>query len=139
MTSLTDLYGEPINQFSRADALQAGVLVEAPRDLSQEAGWRWPVALTAAAWGDCVAWSDEDEKRHPGHGQSETGRLWDVLRMAFYAVRSTNPGTRGGVRFGVLRIPTDGPSRAVRVDLAVHCGPGDKGEPVITIMQPHED
>ncbi|MFE4604095.1 DUF6573 family protein [Kitasatospora indigofera] len=139
MTSLTDLYGEPIHQFTRADALKAGVLMAVPQSLSQEAGWRWPVALTAAAWGDCVAWGDEAEKRHPGHGQSETGRLWDVLHVAFRAVRSANPGARGGVPFGVLRISADGPSRATRAELAVCCGPGDKGEPVITIMQPQEE
>ncbi|WP_030237086.1 DUF6573 family protein [Streptomyces sp. NRRL S-350] len=137
MTSLTELYGEPIHQFTRADALEAGDLMEAPRDLAQEAGWRWPVALTRAAWGDCVAWSSEDDARHPGHGQSETGRLWDVLRMAFYAVRSANPGVRA-VPFEVLRIPAEGPSRATRARLAVHCGPGDSGETVITIMQPDE-
>ncbi|GAA2802669.1 hypothetical protein GCM10010441_29220 [Kitasatospora paracochleata] len=138
MTSLTDLYGEPIHQFTRADALQAGELVEAPRSLAQGAGWRWPVALTRAAWGDCVAWSSEDDERHPAHRQSETGRLWDVLRMAFHAVRGANPGVRA-VPFEVWRIPVDGPSRATRARLAVHCGPGDDGEPVITIMQPHED
>ncbi|MEV4562063.1 DUF6573 family protein [Kitasatospora sp. NPDC049285] len=138
MKSLTELYGESIHEFTRADALRAGELVEVPQSLAQEAGWRWPVALTRAAWGDCVAWSSEADERHPGHGQSETGRLWDVLRMAFYAVRSANPGVRG-VPFEVLRIPTDGPSRATRARLAVHCGPGDSGEPVITIMQPDED
>ncbi|WP_331731826.1 DUF6573 family protein [Kitasatospora sp. NBC_01300] len=138
MTSFADLYGEPIHQYTRADALRDGALLAVPQELAQEAGWRWPVALTAAAWGDCVAWSDEDNERHPGHGQSETGRLWDVLRMAFHAVRSANPGVQG-VPFEVLRIPADGPSRATRAKLAIHCGPGDAGEPVITIMQPDED
>ena len=41
-----------ISTYSRAQALEDGVLVDAG-PLAKEAGFRWPVAITAAAWEDC--------------------------------------------------------------------------------------
>jgi hypothetical protein len=43
---------------------------------AREAGFKYPVALTAAAWAKCVAVP-------PGAlCQDEAGRLWDVLTSA---------------------------------------------------------
>ncbi|WP_030277082.1 DUF6573 family protein [Streptomyces sp. NRRL B-24484] len=137
--SLSEIFGSAVHAVTRAEALESGALVAADSQLAREAGWRWPVALTAAAWTDCVAWDAEAEARHGGYGQSETGRLWDVLFLAFLAARRTNPGHRS-VRFEVLRIRATGVTgRASTARLAVFCGPGDSGEPVITIMQADED
>ncbi|WP_194294307.1 hypothetical protein [Streptomyces sp. RB17] len=33
---------------------------QVPAVLAREAGFRVPIALTAAVWADCVQWSDED-------------------------------------------------------------------------------
>ena len=66
----TDL--EIIASYSRTQALADGVLVDATK-LAREAGFRYPVALTSAAWHDCVAVSSTDQDH------DETGRLWDVL------------------------------------------------------------
>ena len=41
----------------------------------------WPVALTSAAWADCVEWADAIEARKGYTGQSESGRFWDVAWM----------------------------------------------------------
>ena len=63
-------------------------------------------------------------------------RLWDVLWMASRAAR------RGGqeIRFQLYRVPRGGRGMRPRlVTLKVICGPGDEGEPVITIMLPGED
>jgi len=57
--SVTELFGEVVSSYSRARALEDGVLVDAGA-MAQEAGFKWPVAITAAAWSDCVAWSDVD-------------------------------------------------------------------------------
>jgi hypothetical protein len=43
-----------IHRYSRADALRDGVLIDVSAT-AWEAGFRYPVALTAAAWGRCVA------------------------------------------------------------------------------------
>jgi hypothetical protein len=130
---------EVIDAFTRADAIDAGILVPVPGDLAGQAGFRYPVALTSAAWDDCVAWSDAVNHRKPVI-QDETGRLWDVLWVASRAVAAARGRDRGRVLFRVHRVPRSGrASRPRPVTLAVCCGPGDEGEPVITIMQPQED
>jgi hypothetical protein len=77
---------EVIFRYTRAQALDDGVLVAVPAALATEAGFRWPIALTAAAWADTVAWDEDTEARKPSPtGQDETGRLWDVLTMTRHA------------------------------------------------------
>ncbi|HCD56343.1 MAG TPA: hypothetical protein DEQ90_13050, partial [Halieaceae bacterium] len=64
---------------------------------------------------------------------------WDVLVMAVMAIRGS---ARGGnqLSFSLYRVPRDGVSvTADKVSLKLIVGPGDQGEPVITILQPHED
>jgi hypothetical protein len=64
-----------IHRYSRADALADGVLIDVSA-VAWEAGFKVPVALTAAAWTKCVAVP-------PGVAcQDEAGRLWDVLTSA---------------------------------------------------------
>ncbi len=66
-----------IHRYTRADALRDGVLIDVSTTAA-EAGIRYPVALTCAAWARCVAVP-------AGLGcQDEAGRLWDVL---FRAIR----------------------------------------------------
>ena len=43
-----------IHRYTRADAIRDGVLIDVS-ETAREAGIRWPVALTAAAWAQCVA------------------------------------------------------------------------------------
>jgi hypothetical protein len=129
-------FGEVIFSYTRAQSIADGVLVDVS-DLAREAGFRWPVALTAAAWEDCVAWETSDTRRQCH--QDVTGRLWDVLFLAAHAARVARPDTSRHA-FEVTRVPRDGSStRAETAVLHLHLGPGDTGEPVITILQPHED
>lgn len=133
---LTEIFGEVIYSYTRAQAIEDGVLVDVSRT-AQEAGFRWPVALTHAAWEDCVAWSEDDTKRQTIQDQS--GRLWDVLWMAFNAIRQALAGG-SELDFKLYRVPRGG--RAIKAELTtlkLVCGPGDEGEPVVTIMLPHED
>ncbi len=120
-----------IFSYTRAQAIADGVLKDVS-ELAKEAGFSFPVAVTAGVWAECVAVPDGVE------GQDETGRLWDVLNM---------------LRFEIARLGAD----CERVDFAVHvrndnregdpplvhlyalCGPGDGGEPVITVMEIGED
>lgn len=125
-----------IHSYSRAEAIADGVLVDVTKPAS-EAGFKVPVTITRAAWADCVEWNDEIEARK-ATTQDESGRLWDVLWMAFNACRRPGEGQRRV--FELHRVPREGRgNRPRRVALAVHIGPGDNAEPVITIMQPNED
>ena len=130
---------EVVSVYTRSQAIADGVLITVPAQTASEAGSRVPVALTAGAWADCVAWPDTAEAAKPhGTGQDETGRLWDVLTMARHAAARAQATSR--TSFDVLRVPATG--RGVqprRARLVLHIGPGDDGEPVITISLPGED
>jgi hypothetical protein len=126
-----------ISSYSREQALADGALVD-PGPAAREAGFKLPVALTAAVWEDCVAWSDKDNRRK-GTVQDMRGRLWDVLWMTKVAIQRAGRGT-DRVRVELLRVPREGRGhRPRKVVLEAVCGPGDQAEPVITIQQPGED
>ena len=132
--SLAEFFGEPIYSYTRAQAIADGTLVNVT-ETAFEAGFRIPVAMTAAAWADCVAWSDADSERQTH--QDESGRLWDVLWMASLAARRAQ-GER--CTFQLYRVPRGGRATRPRpTTLHMHIGPGDAGEPVITLLLPGED
>jgi hypothetical protein len=129
-------FGEVISVYTRAQALADGVLIDAG-PMSREAGFRWPVAITAGAWADCVAWDDADSERQTH--QDLSGRLWDVLFMAACAARA-NAGAGSELLFELYRVPRNGEAiEAELTRLKLVVGPGDYGEPVITILLPNED
>lgn len=133
-----DPLGEIIDAYSRAQAIADGLLIEVAEGIAREAGFTVSVAVTAAAWTDCVVWSDADNRRKDTV-QDEQGRLWDVLWMTRCAIRRAPRGTNR-VSVQLYRVPREG--RGVHpqlVSLVAWCGPGDHGEPVITIMLPGED
>lgn len=129
--SVEGVFGEMISSYSRAQAIEDGVLVDVT-ETAKEAGFKWPVAMTRAAWEDLVAWDDSNRGI-----QDEQGRLWDVVWMASRAAK------RGGdepLVVEVFRVPnTPRATRPVLTKFVVHCGPGDTAEPVITLCLPGED
>lgn len=126
-----------VHTYTRAQALEDGVLVDAG-SMAREAGFRVPVALTNAAWVECVAWSEHDDQAKPGSGQSTQGRLWDVLTMAMHAARGA--GDASQVPFTVLRVSRKGETLEPGcVDLMLWIHPGDEGEPVCTVLLEGED
>ena len=134
--SAESVFGPVISSYTRAQALEDGTLIDAGK-MAREAGFRWPVALTVSAWNCCVKWNSDDSERQVH--QDESGRLWDVLFMGCYAIRISE-GSSDQLLFPVLRVPRDGHSTtAVEVALKLVVGPGDSGEPVVTIMLPNED
>jgi len=122
-------FGPLISAYSRADALSDRQLIDIST-LSREAGFRWPVAVTAPLWHGYI--------KPPAHlgGQSWEGRAWDVLSLLRLAIRRA--GDTSKLRFTVL-FQMDDDKPLERVILTSHCGPGDDMEPVITIMLPDED
>jgi hypothetical protein len=132
LDAMTEIFGEPIHTYTRAEAITDGFLVDVT-DTAAEAGFKCPVAITRAAWADTVKWTEADSKRQTT--QDEAGRLWDVLWMARLAAR------RGGSQtlFSLLRVLRGGRGIKPRLTtLKMHAGPGDNGELVITIMMPDE-
>jgi len=129
-------FGKVLSVYTRAQALADGVLIDAG-PMAREAGFRWPVAVTAAAWEDCVAWTDTDSERQIHQDQS--GRLWDVLFMAAFEARvRADAGQQ--LLFELYRVPRDGRSTdAELTSLKLVVGPGDDREPVMTILLPRED
>ena len=134
--STESFFGEVISTYTRTQAIEDGVLIDAG-SMAQEAGFKWPVAVTSAAWADCVAWTEDDNRQQVY--QDESGRLWDVLFMASHAIRNGS-GSGDRLLFKLYRVRRDGYSKeAMLATLKLIVGPGDQGEPVITILLPNED
>lgn len=128
-------FGEVIHSYTRAQALADGYLVDIT-EIATEAGFKIPVAITRAAWDDCIAWGDEDSKRQVH--QDQEGRLWDVIYMAFDAARRS--GGKSELQYQFYRVPHGGRGIKARLTaLKMMIGPGDSGEPVVTILLPNED
>jgi hypothetical protein len=119
-----------IHVYTRAEAIRDGVLIDVSAT-AREAGFGFPVALTRAVWERCVAVP-------PGvECQDEAGRLWDVLFLLRCAIGRSNDGSE--VRFAV-HVRNDNRERTPPlVRLKALCGPGDRGEPVLTVLLPTED
>ena len=84
-----------------------------------------------------MVWSDADSEAQVH--QDQTGRLFDVLFMARHAIHSSrNDSDR--LMFQLYRVPRDGQSTDAEITtLKMIVGPGDNGEPVITILLPDEN
>ena len=141
-----ELFGPVISSYSRAQAIEDGVLVDVS-ELAREAGIKFPVAVSTGVFGVLAPWSQgrEGDINKPeqgqalyGLGQSFNGRAWDMLTILLYEIRRGQGGDR--VDFAPLfLIPGNGTKRPVPVKMYALCGPGDTAEPVITVMLPTED
>jgi hypothetical protein len=127
------LFGEMIFAYTRAQALEDGVLVDVT-ETAREVGFKLPTAITGAL----------ENRLTPTHadrqvGQSYEGRLWDVLWVAAFAIRLNRETDTVG--FTISQQETDARTGEVRqTDLRLWavCGPGDQGEAVITIGFPED-
>ena len=57
--------------------------------------------------------------------------------MLFIAIKATKSGPQDQINYRVLLLKS--PGKTEEVTLKAHFGPGDDGEPVVTIMMPSED
>lgn len=133
--SPAEFYGEPISVYSRAQAIEDGFLVDLMQEETiaavKEAGFRYPVAMTIAAFSATIG--APDVPLPPG--QDIQGRLWDVLYMLRCAIKRPGGGS-DRVKFCVSVF--DG-AKHNTVNLWSSVGPGDTHAPVITIMLQGED
>lgn len=131
-----------VAMYTRAQAVEDGALIDVSSP-ARSAGIVWPVAITSAAWGDCVEWGAAEEQRKASCGQSTKGRLCDLLWQASIALRRAAEREihdTATLPLRVLRVPRCGADLQARLAaLALVIGPGDQGEPVITITLPGED
>jgi len=134
------LFGPVIYVYSRAQAIADGVLVDVT-ETAKEVGFKLPVAITEALQNRLTP-----TKADAGLGQDYDGRLWDVLWLAAFTIKLADPGT-DTVSFAVEQQEEDAKSGTTnaslqpkKVDLRLRavCGPGDDGEPVITIGFPED-
>ncbi len=123
---------EVIHAYTRAQAIADGVLVDLSKEpMCREAGFKLPIAMTATAFSQAVGGLDGEPLPS---GQDQKGRLWDVLMvMRFEAGRH-----RETDRFNFDVLVWDGKKHNT-VHLWCHIGPGDQGEPVLTVMLQGED
>lgn len=129
--SESSLFGEALYAYTRAQALADGVLVDVP-DLAREAGFVFPVALTERLYHGYIV----PTIALVAEGQSIAGRLWDLLTVLRWTIQTSKDDSN--LPFSVLFIMSSG-SPPVAVHLVAVCGPGDNGEPVVTVMLPDED
>jgi len=128
---IDELFGEVISSYSRAQAIDDGVLVDVSQSSeAKECGFKFPIAMTRAVWDAYV------EVPPKANGQDVKGRLWDVLFMLRYGIQRSNGGS---IVFYTVYVQNDNRYKAKPIKLKSVCGPGDNGEPVITIMLPDED
>ena len=120
----SEIFGEPICCYSRAQAIEDGVLVNVS-ERARRAGIRYPTACTHSVWAliDCLPESDTDTLA----GIVRDIRLDQVLAAMLAAIRRARGTDR--VEFSILG----------EAGGWAQCGPGDTTAPVITIMLEGED
>lgn len=127
---------EMVHTYTRAQAIADGLLIDltsaTDSDGRRLSPFRYPVAMTAAAFEAAVAhggeWRGKDLVLPAG--QDAAGRIWDVFNALLYAIRA------GGAKASRLSLKVSVSGR--EVELCSKVGPGDRGEHVITLMLPGE-
>ena len=129
-----EMFGQPfevISVYTRAQAIEDGVLIDVSPVAMAEHGFLYPVAVTERVWAEVVI--------PPGEvatWQDDLGRLNDLLTCLRYGIK-TSPLARE-IRFKMDVMNNDRePTKTIT--LKATCGPGDNLEPVITVMFPYED
>jgi hypothetical protein len=133
-----------IHQYTRAQALEDGLLVDVS-DTAREVGMIWPVALTTEVWR--LIEQIPDQHSH----EDVWGRLWDVLWMLRCAIKPPRGYERlikrddivvreddVEIHYRVIVHHKETASSDGEIVLKAVSGPGDHGEPVLTIMRTYE-
>lgn len=127
-----------ITMYTRAQAIADGVLHDVT-DTAKKCGFRIPVAITDTIWRKYIDVDDKPELKELG--QSTEARLRDVLIVLYFGIRSF-PGASQSRRltFATKFLMDAGKELAYETpQMTSDIGPGDEGEPVITILIPEYD
>ncbi|AGW13851.1 DUF6573 family protein [Megalodesulfovibrio gigas] len=119
-----------IYTYTRAQAIADGVLVDVTTQ-ARQSGFKVPVAVTERLFHQYIIPPPGLE----GEGQSIEGRLHDLFFQSIMTAQKARGKDR--VAFEVLFLMRPGEHETVHCIL--HIGPGDAGEPVVTIMLPGDE
>lgn len=122
---------EIISTYTRAQAIDDGVLVDLMQDKMEEVcqqHYKHPIACTIAVF--TIMEKAVNNKRHYN---DYAGILHDMLWMSRTYRRKVDESTV------IFRVIIKGASRQSIYDFKLVVSPGDNWEPVITIMLPNED
>ena len=116
-------FGAPIYSYSRAQAIEDGVLVDLSKVDSIRQAWKHHFACTSAIWAII-----EEALKRPD--QDLVGICHDISFMAMIAIRKASD--KSLIHFRVIITGTTHTFK-------LHIGPGDTATPVLTLMLPNED
>lgn len=119
-----------VYSYSRAQAIADGVLVDVTEQ-ARQSGFKLPVAIGDNLFNGYIVPPDGLE----GEGQSLEGRLHDVFEMLKAAASCRWNESR--VMFDVIFVMA--PRMIEKVLILAVAGPGDNGEPVLTICLPEDE
>jgi len=119
-----------VSSYSRKQAHEDGVLIDVTQQ-AKASGFKLPTAIGDNLYHQYITPPEGLE----GEGQSLEGRLHDVFEMLKAAAVNRWTGSR--VYFEVLFLMERQVLKKVKI-LAV-AGPGDSGEPVLTICLPEDE
>ncbi len=130
LDTLTEVFGPVIHSYSRAQALEDGVLV----DLSAVAAevcaqhYKHPVACTAAVWAIIDA-----AVKNRRWANDLNGVVHDLLWMSQQYARRVDDSTR------LFQVIIRGAGRRSTFTFKIVCGPADDLSPCLTVLLPDED
>jgi hypothetical protein len=117
-----------ISVYTRKQAIEDGVLIDLSSNFPNETRmFKWNVCCTSTVWSMIERAAEED-------CVEITVYCWDVCYMGLHAINAVRDSGGQELFFNVC-LPLGKPEKKLKL----HCGPGDSGEPVLTIMLPHED
>uniref|UniRef100_I2Q6J4 Uncharacterized protein n=1 Tax=Desulfovibrio sp. U5L TaxID=596152 RepID=I2Q6J4_9BACT len=120
-----------IYSYTRAQAIADGVLIDVTAE-AKAVGFKIHTVVTDHLFHIYV---DVPAGLDAGFGQSAAGRLHDLLTLAMIAARASKETDRAYFKVAFLMTP----GKIETVEVIAHIGPGDHGEPVLTIMLPEDD
>lgn len=133
VTSLADLFGEVIHSYTRQQAIEDAMLVDFT-DPESDTGdvcrqhYKFPIACTYAVFEVM-----QKAVENPRYCNDYAGILHDMLWMSKAVGQKLDESTV------LFRVIIQGAGRSKYHTFKLQVGPGDQGEPVITISLPHED
>ena len=129
--SMEKIFGETIYVYTRAQAIEDGFLVDLMQDEMLEVcrqHYKFPIACTSSVFGIV-----QKAVENPCYCNDYAGILHDMLHMSKVCKRQIDESTV------IFRVIIMGAGGQRNFDFKLQVGPGDQGEPVITIMLPDED
>lgn len=139
MDNLNQIFGEVISSYSRAEAIEDGVLIDL--DALQVRGvpvrylehFRLHIAITCAAWGQVMEGIEPQQLRESP--ELEIERMRHLLKQLHADITLGDRSTD----FCLFSFFPFVNGEILKIDLKAICGPGDDRQPVITITLPLED